>query len=969
MATGGTCGRRARWLAALAGAALVASAAVAAGVPPSVAGAGTAPPFPATGYFSTGTLDGRSFLVTPTGEPFYSSGIDHVTPSGTVTQVSGTCPYCEAVATQYGSTTAWVTATVTRLRSWGFNSLGPFSNVGLLGSKLPFSVQLTMGRGQDDYFSTTFVTHADQIAASQVAPLATDPNLIGWYTDSELRWGPDGTSFNPLLDTYLALPTTSPGHTVAEEYAGNPDGFLSALATRYFQVTTDAVRMYDPHHLILGVKATSQEIQPQLLEAASKYVDVFSVDDYQLQPGLAQIIDKIFPEYLPVTATFASFEPYLHKPMMVAEYSFIAHTAKTPDTVPGLYAVYPTQQARAAAYTNYVEPKYVASPYVVGDEWFELVDEPQGGRFDGENDNFGVVTVTNQPYEDLVTQMQEMHAIAPDRAARPGPSCDSWAVVTGTTTCTATVSWPTYPLKVFTTALPTATTGTAYANYVVAEGGRPGYTFSVPATQSLPPGLTLDPSTGLVSGTPDAGGDYSFTVDVTDATTPTPETASATVAITVLTPLAVAATALPPATVGSPYSASVEATGGTAPYTWSASGLPAGLGMSPTGTVSGTPTAAGDATVRVTVTDSTSPTAGTASADLPLAVLLPSSLAVTATPLTAAAGATVTFGAMVSGSGGTPTGTVAFSVGPTAACTATLSGGSGSCTTAVTATGDLTVRGTYSGDGTYASSTATTTLTVGPATPANGYWEAGSDGGIFAFGDAAFYGSMGGRALNAPIVGMAATPDGKGYWEVASDGGIFAFGDAAFYGSMGGRALDQPIVGMAATPDGQGYWEVASDGGIFAFGDAAFYGSMGGRALQAPVAGIAAAPTGGGYWEVASDGGIFAFGDAAFYGSMGGRALQAPVAGIAAAPTGGGYWEVASDGGIFAFGDAAFYGSMGGRALHAPVAGIAAAPTGGGYWEVASDGGIFAFGDAAFYGSMGGRALQAPVVTMAASPA
>ena len=58
-----------------------------------------------------------------------------------------------------------------------------------------------------------------------------------------------------------------------------------------------------------------------------------------------------------------------------------------------------------------------------------------------------------------------------------------------------------------------------------------------------------------------------------------------------------------------------------------------------------------------------------------------------------------------------------------------------------------------------------------------------SDGGIFTFGDAAFYGSEGGVTLNSPVVGMASTPDGKGYWLVASDGGIFTFGDAAFYGS------------------------------------------------------------------------------------------------------------------------------------------------------------------------------------------
>ena len=67
---------------------------------------------------------------------------------------------------------------------------------------------------------------------------------------------------------------------------------------------------------------------------------------------------------------------------------------------------------------------------------------------------------------------------------------------------------------------------------------------------------------------------------------------------------------------------------------------------------------------------------------------------------------------------------------------------------------------------------------------------------------------------------------------VASDGGLFAFGDAAFYGSMGGQHLNQPVVGLAATPDGRGYWEVASDGGLFAFGDATFYGSMGGQPLN-----------------------------------------------------------------------------------------------------------------------------------------
>lgn len=89
---------------------------------------------------------------------------------------------------------------------------------------------------------------------------------------------------------------------------------------------------------------------------------------------------------------------------------------------------------------------------------------------------------------------------------------------------------------------------------------------------------------------------------------------------------------------------------------------------------------------------------------------------------------------------------------------------------------------------------------------------------------------------NAPVVGMAATPSGNGYWEIANDGGIFTFGDAGFYGSMGGKPLNAPIVGLVATPTGNGYWEVASDGGIFAFGDAGFYGSAS-VATQAPTGG------------------------------------------------------------------------------------------------------------------------------------
>jgi hypothetical protein len=236
--------------------------------------------------------------------------------------------------------------------------------------------------------------------------------------------------------------------------------------------------------------------------------------------------------------------------------------------------------------------------------------------------------------------------------------------------------------------------------------------------------------------------------------------------------------------------------------------------------------------------------------------------------------------------------------------------------------------------------------------PASGYWIMGTDGGIFSYGSAEFFGSTGGMRLNAPVVGMDARPAADGYWLVASDGGIFTFGEAGFYGSTGGMRLNKPVVGMARTPSGGGYWLVASDGGIFTFGDSGFFGSTGSMRLNQPIVGMAPTPTGGGYWLVASDGGIFTFGDAQFFGSTGGMTLNQPIVGMAPTRKGDGYWLVASDGGIFTFGEAGFFGSLPGRGVSTGAAGMAASFTGNGYYTLGVNGSMWSFGDAQFYGSV-----------------
>jgi len=229
-----------------------------------------------------------------------------------------------------------------------------------------------------------------------------------------------------------------------------------------------------------------------------------------------------------------------------------------------------------------------------------------------------------------------------------------------------------------------------------------------------------------------------------------------------------------------------------------------------------------------------------------------------------------------------------------------------------------------------------------------GYHLYGGDGGIFTFGDAPFYGSLGATPLNAPIVDGCSRLDGSGYYLAAADGGIFTFGPGCpFYGSLGSTRLAAPIAAIVADPDGAGYWLFGQDGGVFTF-DAPFYGSLGGQTLAAPIVGAAAVP--GGYIMAGADGGVFTYGEAVFYGGCGDVALNSPIVDIMAQPDGTGYTLVAGDGGVFTFGSARFYGSAGGDALAWPVVGAAEDPDGSGYYLCGADGGVFTY-TAPFYGS------------------
>ena len=163
-----------------------------------------------------------------------------------------------------------------------------------------------------------------------------------------------------------------------------------------------------------------------------------------------------------------------------------------------------------------------------------------------------------------------------------------------------------------------------------------------------------------------------------------------------------------------------------------------------------------------------------------------------------------------------------------------------------------------------------------------GYWvlEVGASGlgSVQAFGDAMNFGDEVSAhvAHNGLPVGIVSSSDGKGYLIADSDGGVFAFGDAVFSGSMGGTHMNAPVVAIGRNAPG-GYWLVGSDGGVFSFGDAPFGGSLGSLRLNKPIVGFVPNASGAGYWLVAGDGGVFAMGGAPFFGSMGGQPLVAPI--------------------------------------------------------------------------------------------
>jgi agarase len=385
--------------------------------------------FAASGYFHVEQKDGVWWFVTPSGQPMISAGVDNVSYQGDVIHGTTEHPYFEHVSNLYPSQDAWANAEMQRLRSWGFNNLGAWTIPYLWNRGMPYTVILDIAARSGgswlkglpvDVYSPRFAEMARKIAEKECAPRAHDPNLLGYFSDNELRWGPDWRGRENMLTMYLERPATAPGrqHAIAflkkkygnqiqrlnrawgvhatsfdnvpssastKAFHADNAEFLGMVARRYFETCANAIHAADPNHLYLGAKFAGLPPDP-VLRAASA-ADVVSVDIYEFSPR--PVVEHIYQ--------------ISHRPVLVAEFAFRAEDSGLPNTQ-GAGPKVPNQAARARAYRKYITD-LESLPEAVGYQWFEWCDEPKQGRFDGEDSNYGLVNIADQPYTEFVAEI------------------------------------------------------------------------------------------------------------------------------------------------------------------------------------------------------------------------------------------------------------------------------------------------------------------------------------------------------------------------------------------------------------------------------------------------------------------------------------------------------------------------------------------------------------------------------------
>jgi hypothetical protein len=381
----------------------------------------------AEGFYRVQERNGVWWFIQPDGRLMLSMGVDAIRYCPDKIRGTGPCPYMEAVKKIYGGRDAWESAVVKRLHAWGFNTIGAWSDTELESRGTPYAMVLDIAarsganwqHGQAvDVFAPRFEKTAKEIAQKECAPRKDDPNLIGYFSDNELRWGADWRGKQNMLEMYLEMPPHAagrhaaveflrdrysdnisklnqswnvkaksfdhvPGRAATSAYQADSDAFVSRVAERYFRICAQAIKSADPNHLYLGARFAGFP-PPDPVVRAAHWADVVSVNIYDFDPR-----PRVEHSY-----------KLSGRPVMVTEFAFRATDSGLPNTK-GAGPKVPNQKARAKAYRDFVT-WLEGMPQAVGYHWFKWNDEPKQGRFDGENSNYGLVNIEDKPYQEFV---------------------------------------------------------------------------------------------------------------------------------------------------------------------------------------------------------------------------------------------------------------------------------------------------------------------------------------------------------------------------------------------------------------------------------------------------------------------------------------------------------------------------------------------------------------------------------------
>lgn len=404
-----------------------------------------------TGFFHAEKTADRWNVIDPLGRGFVPLGVDHCSWWGMQCQALGYAPYGKFCREKYGKKDRWVEETYARLKSWGFNTLGggdweAFGRRGLL-----HTVFLEIGkrhcRGSADWiiaedldapgtafpnvFHPDFAAECDRVSAELCAPQKDDPLLLGYFLDNELAWwgSNDAARDVGLFDVVAKMSAAHSARKALDTYLGGREatrevklGFLKLVAERYFRISVEAVKRYDPNHMVLGCRfAGLNGAHPVVWAAAGKYCDIVTFNIYPwVDLDRRMVLDA--RGGTPMADRFAEIGKVTDKPIFITEWSFPALDTGRP-CLHGEGQRFRTQHERTQASYLFARTM-LAMPNVIGYDYFMWVDQPALGMRKSfpEDSNYGLVNEQNEPYDELVSMFAKVHENVAKLRCAPLPS-------------------------------------------------------------------------------------------------------------------------------------------------------------------------------------------------------------------------------------------------------------------------------------------------------------------------------------------------------------------------------------------------------------------------------------------------------------------------------------------------------------------------------------------------------------------